>query len=91
MNDSFSIQIPIEKRENKSTWFYDDSIALEEPLEIRLGNKSVSITMRTPGHDRELAVGFLFTEGLIHSKKEILEIRSCGPKTGPQRGDHQGR
>ncbi|HEY9720511.1 MAG TPA: formate dehydrogenase accessory sulfurtransferase FdhD [Oscillatoriaceae cyanobacterium] len=61
----------------------DDAIAIEEPLEIRLswpgGDRSVSITMRTPGHDLELAAGFLFTEGLIASQAAIDAIKPCGP------------
>jgi FdhD protein len=42
----------------------DDRIAVEEPLEIRIGGTPVSVTMRTPGHDEELALGFCLTEGL---------------------------
>ena len=59
-----------------------DCVALEEPLEIRLdatdgaarATRSLSITMRTPGHDHELAAGFLFTEGLLHSASDITSI-----------------
>ncbi|MGB5053039.1 MAG: formate dehydrogenase accessory sulfurtransferase FdhD [Nitrospirales bacterium] len=64
-----------------------DQLATEEPLEIRLEywendqlhRKSVSITMRTPGQDRELAAGFLFTEGIIAGWNDIQQIRPCGP------------
>jgi len=63
-----------------------DALAVEEPLEIRLGfnesgkakHKSVSITMRTPGDDFELAAGFLFTEGIIKSADQINKIKHCG-------------
>ncbi len=57
-----------------------DVVATEEPLEIRLGysrrdgsraEENVSVTMRTPGHDEDLAVGFLFTEGIIHSRADV--------------------
>jgi FdhD protein len=41
-----------------------DLVAVEEPLQIRIGSRSIAITMRTPGQDAELAVGFLFTEGI---------------------------
>jgi FdhD protein len=60
-----------------------DAVAVEEPLGIRLGysradgsraEEDVSITMRTPGHDADLAVGFLFTEGIIHSKAEVQGV-----------------
>jgi FdhD protein len=64
-----------------------DTLAVEEPLEIRLGvfengktvHKSISITMRTPGDDFELAAGFLFTEGILHSKDQIARLHHCGP------------
>ena len=63
-----------------------DALAVEEPLEIRLGfikngkrtHKSISITMRTPGDDFELAAGFLFTEGIIKSADQITKIKHCG-------------
>src|SRR6266702_5075398 len=41
-----------------------DTVAVEEPLEIRIGGQPVAVTMRTPGHDEELALGFCLTEGL---------------------------
>src|SRR5690606_14310197 len=60
-----------------------DILAVEEPLEVRLGfpdgsHKAVSITMRTPGEDGELAAGFLFTEGILKSPEEVEQIRHCG-------------
>lgn len=55
----------------------EDQVAVEEPLEIRLGNSSIAVTMRTPGHDQELAVGFLFCEGIVHSPDDIAAI--AGP------------
>ena len=52
----------------------EDRIAIEEPLEIRLGGKSVAVVMRTPGEDHELAAGFLFTEGILAGKQEVQKI-----------------
>ena len=51
-----------------------DLVAVEEPLQIRLGDRDFAITMRTPGQDRELAAGFLFTEGIVHSTSQIARI-----------------
>jgi FdhD protein len=51
-----------------------DLLAVEEPLEIRLDGKPVSITMRTPGNDPELAAGFLFAEGLLGSADQVAAI-----------------
>lgn len=62
-----------------------DLLAVEEPMEIRLGfgpidarqQKSVSVTMRTPGNDFELALGFLFTEGIIQNPTDVYKIQYC--------------
>jgi len=67
-----------------------DLVAIEEPLEIQLGvwtsgrfsHRTISITMRTPGDDFELAAGFLFTEGIIRARSDVREIRHCGPGAG---------
>src|SRR5689334_10219913 len=52
-----------------------DEVAIEEPLEIRLDTKPLVVTMRTPGHDKELAAGFLHTEGLLRTRKDLKDIR----------------
>lgn len=52
----------------------EDYLAAEEPLEIRVDAEPLSVTMRTPGHDRELAAGFLFTEGIVQRRAQIISI-----------------
>jgi FdhD protein len=72
-----------------------DSVAVEEPLEIRLAystpegraTRSISITMRTPGNDHELAAGFLFGESIVRQAGDIASIESCGP-AAPDSGNH---
>jgi FdhD protein len=54
-----------------------DSLAVEEPLEIRIGDKPLTVTMRTPGHDLDLAAGFLLTEGIIESADQIAGIHAA--------------
>jgi FdhD protein len=54
-----------------------DALAAEEPLEIRVRGQAISVTMRTPGHDAELAAGFLLSEGLIHRSGDVLRIEPC--------------
>jgi FdhD protein len=56
---------------------HEDVLAGEEPLEIRVAGTPVSVTMRTPGHDRELAVGFLLSEGLIASRDDLADVRQA--------------
>src|SRR4051812_2925487 len=59
-----------------------DVLAVEEPLEIRLGcevngkreHRGISVTMRTPGHDLELAAGFLFAEGILVSREQVVGV-----------------
>jgi FdhD protein len=65
----------------------DDYLAGEEPLEIRIGNHPLSVTMRTPGHDLELAAGFLFTEGLVQRREQILKLQTASPESAPNSGN----
>jgi FdhD protein len=63
----------------------EEKLAVEEPLEIRLAGRRFTLTMRTPGHDEELAAGFLFAEGFINHARELGEIRRVrGRKGAPE-------
>jgi FdhD protein len=58
-----------------------DPVAVEEPLEIRIGARPLAIAMRTPGHDVELAAGFLYGEGFVDERADLVELRGaseCG-------------
>jgi FdhD protein len=61
-----------------------DLIAVEEPLEIRVGGRSIAVVMRTPGHDRELAAGFLVTEGVLRRRDDLLDIVRCAAGQLPE-------
>jgi FdhD protein len=68
-----------------------DAVAIEEPLEIRVDGSPLAVTMRTPGHDEELALGFLYGEGLIDGPREAGPTRDFAANTvevaGPLAGD----
>ncbi|TAE30785.1 MAG: formate dehydrogenase accessory sulfurtransferase FdhD [Cytophagales bacterium] len=77
------IQITRVRGESRST--QPDLVAVEEPLEIRLGfgptteraQRTLAVTMRTPGHDHELALGYLLAEGIIQTQTDVLSCRHC--------------
>ncbi|MFT6070801.1 MAG: FdhD protein [Bacteriovoracaceae bacterium] len=87
-----TIELPILRLTGSVALGLSDQVAIEEPLEIRLNyskdrgmhksreEKTVSITMRTPGADFDLAFGFLFSEGIIKSLSQVEEIKHCGDK-----------
>lgn len=54
-----------------------DEVTIEEPLEIRIGQDPIAVTMRTPGNDVELGAGFLLSEGIIRSRADLREIAPC--------------
>jgi len=82
-----SLAIDISKVNDGTRTETQDNVAVEEPLEIQLSSataagsaaKSISITMRTPGDDAELALGFLLTEGIIHSADQVTSVTHTGP------------
>ena len=55
----------------------EEALAAEEPLEIRLGHESFSVTMRTPGDDFDLVAGFLVSEGIIYEPEQLISLRFC--------------
>ena len=71
--------VPVQAIEGGHRRSLTDFLAVEEPLEIRVNGSTISITMRTPGDDFDLAAGFLFTEGIIEHHGELLLIHQ--PKT----------
>jgi FdhD protein len=56
----------------------DEDLVVEEPLDIRVSGDTLAVTMRTPGHDRELVLGFLWAEGVITALDDIAAIAHCG-------------
>jgi FdhD protein len=87
------VAVPIQKTGGAVVESCSDRVAVEEPLEIRLAygptgqrtQRSVSVTMRTPGDDGELAVGFLLSEGIVRTASDLEGVRPCGPAVGPQK------
>ena len=72
-----TVRTPVRRFHNGVFTSRPDVVAGEEPMEIRIGGRSLTVTMRTPGHDIELIHGFLHAEGLIASAEDISEIRYC--------------
>lgn len=83
-----SFELNVSKVRADITESQTDFVAVEEPLEIRLGydtpngrtSSSISITMRTPGDDHALALGFLRSEAIVQSKADIASVEHCGPE-----------
>ena len=73
--------------ENGAVSRKQDYLAAEEPLEIRIGEDPLSVTMRTPGHDLELAAGFLFTEGLVQRRAQIVALETDEGTSEQNRGN----
>src|SRR5260221_9929432 len=61
----------IRRKQDGSLEYQRDDLTIEEPLEIRIVRKTLATTMRTPGHDEELAAGFLVSEGIIRARDKI--------------------
>ena len=82
-----SAQVAVDRVTQAGAAREHDAIAVEEPMEIRLVHgsegareqRSLSVTMRTPGADFDLATGFLFTEGVIRDAGQIRDVAFCGP------------
>ena len=69
---------PIVRLDSDATTSVTDDLAVEEPLEIRVDGETLAVTMRTPGDDARLALGFLLAEGLIQDGGDVSSIAPCG-------------
>src|SRR5215831_238191 len=68
----------IRRKRDGELEYLPDELTIEEPLEIRVGGKTVAVTMRTPGHDEELAAGFLLSEGIVRARNQIASLSAGG-------------
>jgi FdhD protein len=71
-------RLPVSRYSGDAREELRDAVAIEEPLEIRIAGEAIAITMRTPGHDAELVLGFLLAEGIVRSVDEVGGIAHCG-------------
>jgi FdhD protein len=77
-----SVRVRVREIDGERSRYRDDTVATEEPMEIRIGwpgrePRSIVVTMRTPGADFELAAGFLHSEGLVENAEQVTRIRYC--------------
>ena len=72
--NSIDSQKIIRRKRDGELEYLPDDLTIEEPLELRIGRKTLAITMRTPGHDQELAAGFLVSEAIVRERDEIARI-----------------
>src|SRR5438552_15085521 len=77
-------RVQVLKLDEKHLQHIEDDVVVEEPLEVRVNGESFSVTMRTPGDDFDLAIGLLWTEGIIHSAGEIGTIAYCPNEEQPE-------
>ena len=68
----------IRRKRDGELEYLPDELTIEEPLEIRVGRKPIATTMRTPGHDEELAAGFLLSEGIVRDRDQIASVAMGG-------------
>lgn len=74
---SSSISRSVQRHRNGESQTDSDRLAVEEPLEIRIGDEPLAVTMRTPGDDVDLAAGFCLTEGIIENADELESVEPC--------------
>src|SRR5258706_13497569 len=73
------ITVPVRRVDDSGASVEQDLLAVEEPLEIQVDGRTVAVTMRTPGDDRELAAGFLLSEGILQAPAQIAQIGEAPP------------
>ena len=80
--------VPVARFDRHRARLLEDAVAREEPLEIQLGGVSLAVVMRTPGHDVELATGFVLTERVVASLDDVASVRHCSRVVDPEAEDN---
>jgi FdhD protein len=83
--DALEAQVQLARWTRQDVAVGEDLVAHEEPLELQLQGISLAVVMRTPGHDEELALGFLLSEGVIHSVDDVVSVYHCTEASGEAR------
>ncbi len=78
MRPGSTVEVAVVRVDGGAVHAAPDAVAVEEPLEIRVDGEPVAVTMRTPGADADLALGFLFAEGMISGPEDVGSIAHCG-------------
>src|SRR5258707_15509312 len=76
------MNIGITHWEEDQQYQYEDQLTIEEPLEVRIDRRGLAVIMGRPGHDRELAAGFLFTDAVVRQPSDILVIEDAADAGG---------
>lgn len=79
-----TLPVELERLDGSGAGVCADAVAREEPLEIQLGGASLAVVMRTPGHDAELARGFLVTERVVSAPEDVVSVRHCSEARSPE-------
>ena len=87
LTDSIS-RVPVLRVVGDATHARSDAVAREEPLEIQIAGTPLAVVMRTPGHDADLALGFLSSERVIRSIEDVLSVRHCREARSPEAADN---
>ncbi len=81
-------RVSIARYDARSPLTFNDAVAHEEPLEIQIGASPLAVVMRTPGHDEELALGFLLGEAIVASMADVSSVRHCTIVSRPEAEDN---
>jgi FdhD protein len=76
-------KLPIRRYRRGKVQELTDLVVVEEPLEIRISGEPFQVLMRLPGYEKELALGFLYTEGIVRDLSEVITMHFCGTATDP--------
>ncbi|GLV58603.1 sulfurtransferase FdhD [Dictyobacter sp. S3.2.2.5] len=76
------MEVQVQHWKDEAATSREEHVTVEEPFEVRLGDQSLAVIMRTPGHDVELALGFLLSEGIIQGPQDVIDVKNAQDEDG---------